>query len=76
MHTMSDLVLGDFAFFLDIQPAHVHVPFALPACRCSNTDLGRGWRRQPFNSTDTYNVLAHLLHLDVGNVSCNIAIVV
>jgi hypothetical protein len=73
---MSDLVLGNPAFLLDVETAHKEVPFTLVASWCGNADLGRRWWRHAFHTCNTNLVLANLLHLDVGDVGCDVAVVV
>jgi hypothetical protein len=74
--TVSDLIFSDVALLLDIEPTYKHVPLALPTRWSSNTDLSRGWWREPFDSGNTHEILAYLLHLDVCDISRNIAVVV
>ena len=76
IHTVSDLVLGHFTLFLNVESAEVHVPFALPARRCSDAYFGRGWRRETFDAGDADEILAYLLHVHVCNVGCNVAVVI
>lgn len=73
---MPDLIFSNFALFLDVEAAHKEVPFTLVASWCGNTDLSRRWRRQAFDTCNTNLVLANFLHLDVGDVGCDVAVVV
>ena len=76
MLTVADLVFGDLALLLDIETAYKHMPLALPASWSGNTYLGRRWRGKTLDSRDTHEILSHLLHLDIGDIGRDVAIVV
>lgn len=74
--TISDLILCHFTLFGNVQTGHVHVPFALPACRGGNADF-RGWRRgETLHACYADDVFGDLVHADVGEVCGDIAVVV
>jgi hypothetical protein len=74
--TVADLVFGNFAFFFDVEAAHEEVPFALEACWGCNAYFCRWWRRKAFYTAHADNFFLDLFHLDSGNLSGNVAVVV
>jgi hypothetical protein len=74
--TVPDLIFGNLALLFNVETAHKEVPFALVASGRGDANLGGRWRWHTLHTCNTNMVLANLLHIDVGDIGCNVAVVV